>query len=83
VNEDGDSEAKKELCRELGIEYIISQRLPRENMPARSTTSLRSKSIIPSRLDLAGGWLDQPYVSKYYPGPVVTISLEPVCRYWG
>jgi len=77
VNEDGDSEAKKELCREFGIEYIISQRLPRENMPARSTSSLRSKSIIPSRLDLAGGWLDQPYVSKYYPGPVVTISLEP------
>jgi hypothetical protein len=26
---------------------------------------------------VAGGWLDQPFVSKYYPGPVITISLEP------
>jgi galactokinase/mevalonate kinase-like predicted kinase len=26
---------------------------------------------------LAGGWLDQPYVSKYWPGPVITISIHP------
>jgi cytidyltransferase-like protein len=77
VNEDGDSDAKKDLCHQLGIKYVVSKRIPKDNLPSRSTTSIRSKSIIPYRLDLAGGWLDQPYVSKYYPGPVITISIEP------
>jgi cytidyltransferase-like protein len=77
VNEDGDSRAKKDLCKQLGIDYVVSKRIPKDNLPSRSTTNLRSKSIIPYRLDLAGGWLDQPYVSKHYPGPVITISIEP------
>jgi galactokinase/mevalonate kinase-like predicted kinase len=33
--------------------------------------------VIPFRLDLAGGWLDQPFVSKFHPGPVITISVHP------
>jgi len=77
VNEDGDHEAKKTLCDQLGIEYKTSNRIPKENLPERSTTSLRSKSTIPYRLDIAGGWLDQPFVSKHFPGPVITISIEP------
>ena len=31
---------------------------------------------IPSRIDLAGGWLDQPWVSMYAPGPVITMSIQ-------
>ena len=34
-------------------------------------------SGIPTRLDLAGTWIDQPYVSQYHPGWAITISLEP------
>jgi len=26
---------------------------------------------------VAGGWLDQPFVSKHYPGSVITICIEP------
>ncbi|MBN2175912.1 MAG: adenylyltransferase/cytidyltransferase family protein [Bacteroidales bacterium] len=77
VNEDGDAVAKKDLCLQLGIEYLVSKRIPKDNLPGRSTTDLRTKSIIPYRLDLAGGWLDQPFVSGHYPGPVITISIEP------
>lgn len=77
VNEDGDSPAKKDLCKKLRIEYVVSKRIPKDDLPSRSTTGIRSKSIIPYRLDLAGGWLDQPYVSKHHPGPVITISIEP------
>lgn len=77
VNEDGVGDAKKSLCEELGIELKISQRVPHKRLPTRSTTSLRDRSIIPYRLDLAGGWLDQPFVSKHHPGPVVTISIDP------
>jgi hypothetical protein len=36
---------------------------------------------MPFRIDVAGGWLDQPYVSKYYPGPVITISIEPTVEF--
>ena len=34
-------------------------------------------STIPTRLDIAGTWIDQPYVSMYHPGWALTISLEP------
>ena len=34
-------------------------------------------SGIPTRLDLAGTWIDQPYVSMHHPGWAITISLEP------
>ncbi len=77
VNEDGHSIEKEKLCRELGIQYIISRRLPSEGLPKRSTTALRKECRIPYRIDLAGGWLDQPFVSKFYPGSVITISIEP------
>lgn len=77
VNSDGHSALKEQLCKELGIEYIVSQRIPHANLPIRSTTSLREKCRIPYRIDIAGGWLDQPNVSSLHPGPVLTISIEP------
>ena len=81
VNADGNIPEKRTLCQELGIEYIILDRKPYEGLEARSTTSLRERDYLPYRIDLAGGWLDQPYVSKHYPGPVVTISLEPTLEF--
>lgn len=77
VNEDGYTPDKVRLCKEIGAELIVSKRIPHGTLPARSTTSLRKVCNIPFRLDLAGGWLDQPFVSKYYPGPVITISIHP------
>ena len=77
VNTDGHTPAKEQLCKELGIEYVVSKRIPHGNLPARSTTALRQECRIPYRIDLAGGWLDQPYVSKYASGAVITICIEP------
>ncbi|MEI6411334.1 MAG: adenylyltransferase/cytidyltransferase family protein [Bacteroidota bacterium] len=77
VNEDGHTPAKEALCKEKGIEYVVSRRLPEGSLPARSTTALRVECTIPYRIDLAGGWLDQPWVSELYPGPVLTVSIEP------
>ena len=77
VNSDGHSNLKEELCKRLGIEYVVSKRIPHENLPAHSTSALRSECRIPYRIDIAGGWLDQPSVSRLYPGPVLTISIEP------
>ena len=77
VNEDGHSPAKEELCRKLGIEYVVSKRRPHPGLPVRSTTALRKECLIPFRIDLAGGWLDQPFVSKVHPGAVITLCIEP------
>jgi len=77
VNEDGHTPAKEALCRKRGIAYVVAKRQPHHNLPVRSTTSLREECTIPYRIDLAGGWLDQPWVSALHPGPVLTLSIEP------
>ena len=80
VNADGDSEEKRRFCEERGIEYIVLDRTPADGLQARSSTDIK-KSLaltgIPTRLDLAGTWIDQPYVSTYHPGWAITISLLP------
>lgn len=81
VNADGDVPAKRHLCESLGIQYLVLAREPHENLAARSTTDLRNRIEMPYRLDLAGGWLDQPFISKLHPGPVITVSLEPTFEF--
>jgi cytidyltransferase-like protein len=81
VNEDGNTLAKEELSKELGIEYRVLKRVPHNHLPVRSTTSLRDECTMPYRIDLAGGWLDQPYVGKYAAGSVLTISIEPTVEF--
>ena len=69
VNEDGSSEEKRRFCEERGIEYVVLQRTPSEGLEARSSTSLKQNLCeIPTRLDIAGTWIDQPYVSCFAPG---------------
>jgi cytidyltransferase-like protein len=81
VNEDGSTPDKQQLCQEYGVEYIVLQREPHPGLTPRSTTALRTVHQIPFRIDLAGGWLDQPWVSKHYPGSVITISIEPTLQF--
>jgi cytidyltransferase-like protein len=83
VNEDGFSPAKQQLCNELGIELRVLERIPDAGLPLRSTTSIRQEGTcsLPYRIDLAGTWIDQPYVSEYHPGWAITLSLEPVVEY--
>lgn len=79
VNADGSSEEKRRFCEEHGIEYIVLDRTPADGLTARSSTDIKktlSQNGIPTRLDLAGTWIDQPYVSTYAPGWAITISLE-------
>ena len=41
VNEDGYTPDKKKLCNELGIELVVSRRVPLNGLPPRSTTAPR------------------------------------------
>jgi len=50
--------------------------------PAIDITRVIGK--IPFRMALAGGWIDQPFVSRHNPTPpgsMVVVSLEPIFRY--
>ena len=42
VNSDGDSKEKRNFIENLGIRYIVSNRIPKELLPIRSTTSIRN-----------------------------------------
>lgn len=78
VNADGSSETKRKFCEERGIEYVVLQRTPAEGLTARSSTDIKDSTCqLPTRLDLAGTWIDQPYVSCHAPGWAITISLLP------
>lgn len=81
VNEDGNLPDKRRLCQQYGVEYLVLERTPHSGLTARSTTDLRSVVTMPFRIDIAGGWLDQPFVSTYYPGPVITVSIEPTVEF--
>lgn len=77
VNQDGDSSVKSTFIKGLDIEYIVLRRTPFKELPERSSSMLKKEISIPYRIDLSGGWLDQPFINSIYPGPVVTISIEP------
>ena len=83
VNSDGGSETKRQLCKERGIRYVELQRIPDAGLEARSTTSLRRdvKSHLPYRVDIAGTWIDQPYVSEFGHGWAITASIEPTVEF--
>lgn len=88
VNAEGGSDEKRRICEERGIQYVELERTPHEGLQARSSSSLKAAlgkddsavatyEGIPTRLDIAGTWIDQPYVSCYHPGWAITISIEP------
>ena len=81
VNTDGYTPAKKQFCEKWGIELVVSERIPEAGLPARSTTALRQECHIPYRVELGGGWLDQPAVNALCPGPVIVMSIEPVIEF--
>jgi len=77
VNYDGSTPEKEMLCHQLGIEYIVLERIPEPGLPVRSSSGSKKEQRFPYRLCLAGGWIDQPWVSKIYPGSVVVAQIWP------
>jgi cytidyltransferase-like protein len=78
VAHDGDHASKAALCQELGIQYVVIHRVTAPGMPIRSSTALRSERCdLPYRIEIAGGWLDQPQISKVCKGPVIVAGIEP------
>jgi hypothetical protein len=77
VNHDGYTPDKKRLCEENGVELIVLERIPETGLPARSSSSSKKELKFPYRVCLAGGWVDQPWVSEICPGSVVVAQIWP------
>lgn len=77
VNSDGYTDGKKQLCEENGVELVVLKRIPEEGLPARSSSDSKKELKIPYRVCLAGGWVDQPWVSDKHPGSVVVAQMYP------
>jgi cytidyltransferase-like protein len=77
VNWDGYTPDKKRICEENGVELVVLERIPEEGLPARSSSSSKQELQFPYRLCLAGGWMDQPWVSEVHPGSVVVAQIWP------
>lgn len=77
VNHDGYTDGKKQLCEENNVELIVLERIPEEGLPARSSSQSKKELRFPYRLCLAGGWLDQPWVSGIYPGSCIVVQIWP------
>jgi len=77
VNRDGHSYEKEALCKMLGVEYIVLERIPEPGLAVRSSSGTKRDLRFPYRLCLAGGWIDQPWVSEIHPGSVVVAQILP------
>ncbi len=81
VNYDGHTTDKENLCRKLGVEYVVLDRIPEPGLPARSSSGTKRDMRFPYRLCLAGGWIDQPWVSEIHPGSVVVAQIKPTIEF--
>ncbi|MBR1825358.1 MAG: adenylyltransferase/cytidyltransferase family protein [Alphaproteobacteria bacterium] len=43
VNTDGDSAEKRAFVEGLGVRYVVSNRIPKDLLPVRSTTAIRTE----------------------------------------
>lgn len=84
VNSNGGNLIKTKVCNERGIECLVLDGLSETvgNSPAGLGVTLGSLNStpqcrLPYRIDIAGTWIDQPYVSKYGAGWAITASIEP------
>ena len=77
VNSDGYTEEKKQLCEENGVELIVLERIPEDGLPVRSSSQSKKDLKFPYRLCIAGGWMDQPWVSEIHPGSCVVAQIWP------
>jgi cytidyltransferase-like protein len=77
VNSDGFTEGKRRLCEANNVELIVLERIPEEGLPARSSSLSKKELKFPYRLCLAGGWMDQPWVSEIHGGPCVVVQIWP------
>lgn len=83
VNSHCGNELKRKACESRGIEYIVlGQYCEADTAHCADTAKpILSKCRLPYRIDIAGTWIDQPYVSKFGAGWAITASIEPTVEF--
>lgn len=82
-----DNELKQKLCEECGIELVCLETQRgggaevAEEKDCKADTAKPILSKLPYRIDIAGTWIDQPYVSRYGAGWAITASIEPTYEF--
>jgi cytidyltransferase-like protein len=77
VNTDGFTPEKKNVCEDNGVKLLVLERIPDDGLPTRSSSSSKKELKFPYRVCLAGGWMDQPWVSEINPGSLVVAQIWP------
>ena len=89
VNSDDGNDLKRKACKDRGIRYnVLGQDQYCEADTARSANTAKPilpegpiLSRLPYRIDIAGTWIDQPYVSEHGAGWAITASIEPTYEF--
>ena len=89
VNSDDGNDLKRKACKDRGIRYnVLGQDQYCEADTARSANTAKPilpegpiLSRLPYRIDIAGTWIDQPYVSEHGSGWAITASIEPTYEF--
>lgn len=83
VNSDGGNELKRMVCEERGIKYVVLGQASycEANTFRKAGTAKPILSNLPYRIDIAGTWIDQPYVSEHGAGWAITASIEPTYEF--
>ncbi|MDJ0914192.1 MAG: adenylyltransferase/cytidyltransferase family protein [Desulfobacterales bacterium] len=80
TDDDHHSEKKRELCAQIGAQYVVLPKTP-PTFRALSTSQIvrwiRAPQEAPLRVDFAGGWLDVPRFSREG-GFVVNCAISPL-----
>ena len=88
VSSNGGNDLKRRACEERGIRYMVvgqnSTLPPHDGNPDQVLCSHHPGVPVvrlPYRIDIAGTWIDQPYVSEHGSGWAITASIEPTCEF--
>ena len=80
TEDDKYNKIKRELCAEIGSEYIVLPKTPPNTNQINTSkiiSSIQAPQEVPLRVDFAGGWLDVPRFSKKG-GLIVNCAIKPL-----
>lgn len=77
INADGHTPDKEAVCRRMAVEYRVLRSIGGRQTSAAATDIAQDPLRVQYRIALAGGWIDQPWISGIRPGAMVVACLEP------
>ena len=83
TEDDKYNKIKRDLCAQIGSEYIVLPKTPPETNQidtSKILSSIQAPQEVPLRVDFAGGWLDVPRFSQKG-GFIVNCAIKPLVSF--